>query len=85
MAETSTVARPYAKAAFEFAQAQGALDAWSGMLASAAQVATNDAMLADVHLVASHVKSGRLRVLAVTGAERSPVMPTVPSEPSEPM
>ena len=48
MAETSTVARPYAKAAFEFAQAQGALDAWSGMLASAAQVANNDAMLADV-------------------------------------
>lgn len=37
MAETSTVARPYAKAAFEYARDQKALEAWSGHLASAAQ------------------------------------------------
>lgn len=48
MAETSTVARPYAKAAFEFAHAQGALEAWSDMLVSAALVADDDAMRGDV-------------------------------------
>lgn len=41
MAVTSTVARPYAKAAFEFANAQGALEAWSDMLGTAAQVAND--------------------------------------------
>ncbi|WP_136065067.1 F0F1 ATP synthase subunit delta [Modicisalibacter radicis] len=44
MAETSTVARPYAKAAFEFAHAQGALQAWSEMLTLAARVVADDAM-----------------------------------------
>jgi tripartite-type tricarboxylate transporter receptor subunit TctC len=34
-----------------------------------------DAMMADVHLVAPHAQSGRLRVLAVTSTERSSVMP----------
>ena len=38
-----------------------------------------DAMLADVHLVAPHAKSGRLRVLAVTASDRSAVMPEVPT------
>jgi len=44
MAETSTVARPYAKAAFEFAHAQGVLQAWSEMLTLAARVVADDAM-----------------------------------------
>ncbi|MBZ9539698.1 F0F1 ATP synthase subunit delta [Modicisalibacter tunisiensis] len=44
MAETSTVARPYAKAAFEFAHAQKALEAWSEMLTLAAGVVADDAM-----------------------------------------
>lgn len=48
MAESSTVARPYAKAAFEFAHAQGALEAWSDMLAAAARVAADDEMRARV-------------------------------------
>jgi F-type H+-transporting ATPase subunit delta len=39
MAEMSTVARPYAKAAFEYALGKKALDDWSGMLATLAQVA----------------------------------------------
>ena len=39
MAEVSTVARPYAKAAFEYAQEKGALTQWSNMLAQASAVA----------------------------------------------
>lgn len=42
MAELATLARPYAKAAFEYALAANALDQWSGMLALAAQVAQQD-------------------------------------------
>jgi tripartite-type tricarboxylate transporter receptor subunit TctC len=38
-----------------------------------------DVMIADVHLVAPHEKSGRLRVLAVTSTERSSVLPGVPT------
>jgi len=44
MAEVSTVARPYAKAAFEYAQEKGALTQWSDMLATAAAVAANSDM-----------------------------------------
>lgn len=39
MAESSTVARPYAKAAFEFARDKQALKAWSQSLSLAARVA----------------------------------------------
>jgi F-type H+-transporting ATPase subunit delta len=39
MAELSTLARPYAKAAFEFANAHGALAKWSAMFATLAGVA----------------------------------------------
>lgn len=39
MAETTTIARPYAQAAFELAQAEKALPAWSEMLNLAAAVA----------------------------------------------
>ena len=38
MAEPSTVARPYAEAAFKLADQAGALAKWSGMLAALAQV-----------------------------------------------
>ena len=38
MSETLTLARPYARAAFETARAANALPAWSGKLAFAAQV-----------------------------------------------
>ncbi|RUO19142.1 F0F1 ATP synthase subunit delta [Aliidiomarina haloalkalitolerans] len=41
MSEYTTVARPYAKAAFDFAVEQGALDKWHGMLAFATEVAQN--------------------------------------------
>jgi F-type H+-transporting ATPase subunit delta len=42
MAERATVARPYAKAAFTFAQEQGRLDAWSNWLATARAVVQSD-------------------------------------------
>jgi len=35
MAELSTLARPYARAAFEYADANSALDAWLDQLAAA--------------------------------------------------
>lgn len=44
MAELATLARPYAKAAFEYALAANALTKWSEMLALAAQVAQQDAV-----------------------------------------
>lgn len=42
MAELTTLARPYAKAAFEYAQAQQQLAAWSAMLSLAAAVSQDD-------------------------------------------
>ena len=44
MAETSTLARPYARAAFEFARDSGALSGWSTQLATAAAVTQDGAM-----------------------------------------
>lgn len=41
MAELTTVARPYAKAAFEFARDKGALADWSAMLALASLLASD--------------------------------------------
>lgn len=42
MAELSTLARPYARAAFEFAHSRGQLDQWSGALATAAGVSADE-------------------------------------------
>ena len=44
MAETITVARPYAQAAFLFANSQNALKDWSEMLALLAAIVSNDDM-----------------------------------------
>lgn len=44
MAELTTLARPYAKAAFEAALQSNALDAWSKMLALAAAVSGDEAV-----------------------------------------
>ena len=44
MAEKSTIARPYAVAAFELAKEQGELAKWSDMLGFAAVVVTDDVM-----------------------------------------
>lgn len=58
MAENITLARPYAKAAFEIAQEHDRLDDWSSFLAVAAEVVENP----DFHalLGSPHVVSGRL-------------------------
>ena len=47
MINTQTLARPYAKAAFEFAGSAGRIDAWSGMLSLAA-VAVEVPQIADL-------------------------------------
>ena len=44
MAELTTLARPYAKAAFEYAQGKQQLAAWSAMLGLAAAVSADDTM-----------------------------------------
>lgn len=44
MSELTTVARPYATAAFDFANAKSAIDAWQAMLVFAAEVSKNDSM-----------------------------------------
>ena len=46
MAELSTIARPYAEAAFDLARGKNALPAWSGMLELVAAVATDARMSA---------------------------------------
>lgn len=46
MSELNTVARPYSKAAFEYAQEHGNLDQWTNGLALAAEVA-KDSLLAE--------------------------------------
>ncbi|WP_075183357.1 F0F1 ATP synthase subunit delta [Pantoea sp. 1.19] len=46
MSEYITVARPYAKAAFDFAVEHQSLDRWQQMLAFAAEVARNEQMTA---------------------------------------
>lgn len=44
MAELSTLARPYAKAAFQVALQDGALDPWSKMLSVSASVTANESV-----------------------------------------
>lgn len=44
MADITTIARPYAKAAFDFAVENSAVDQWAEMLAFAGQVAADDTM-----------------------------------------
>ena len=44
MAELSTLARPYAKAAFEYALDKNGLDQWSSQLATVAAVAADEGM-----------------------------------------
>lgn len=58
MAELSTLARPYAKAAFQVALQDSALDSWSGMLGVASAVTgeeTVSALLTDPSLSSEHV------------------------------
>ncbi|AGG90836.1 F0F1 ATP synthase subunit delta [Rhodanobacter denitrificans] len=66
MAQAITLARPYARAAFEVAHTAGTLDAWSQALAFAAAVAKdprvaglgNDPRVLPTQLVALHLPAG---------------------------
>lgn len=55
MAENSTIARPYAQAAFDIAQAKSELAAWSDMIALAAMVAADDRMATAID--SPHIKN----------------------------
>ncbi len=65
MAEFTTVARPYAKAAFEFAIAANALQNWSDMVGFAAAVVADSQMqslLTSPHLTAEQQQDAMLKV-----------------------
>lgn len=49
MSELTTIARPYAKAAFDFALEQGQLDKWQAMLQFSACVAENEEVKTFIH------------------------------------
>jgi F-type H+-transporting ATPase subunit delta len=90
--ETATLARPYARAAFELASGQQALDAWSTQLAAAAGIAAdprviamnNDPRIEPAQLAAMHRPEGVdadtpfARFLAVMADNRRlPLLPDV--------
>ncbi len=67
MAEPSTVARPYAEAAFKLADAHGKLAEWSGMLANLAAVAADGrirAAIGDPNLQAAKVAGLFIAILS---------------------
>jgi F-type H+-transporting ATPase subunit delta len=67
MAERSTIARPYAEAAFRIADSSGKLPEWATMLAALAEVAGNErvkATIADPNMPAPKVAGVFISVLA---------------------
>lgn len=62
MINTQTLARPYAKAAFEFASAAGRIDAWSGMLSLAA-VAVDVPQVAELLKNPRHTSESKVKTL----------------------
>lgn len=67
MAERSTIARPYAEAAFRIADSSGKLPEWATMLAALAEVAANErvkATIADPNMPAPKVAGVFISVLA---------------------
>jgi F-type H+-transporting ATPase subunit delta len=70
MAEPSTVARPYAEAAFKLADGAGALAKWSDMLAGLAQVGQDArvrAAVADPNLPEAKVAGLFISILSLSG------------------
>jgi len=66
MSELTTLARPYAKAAFEFAQSNDQLQNWSDMLSFCAAVVTNEALaefLDNPGLTRAEASSAMLKVV----------------------
>jgi F-type H+-transporting ATPase subunit delta len=66
MAEKATIARPYAKAIFELAEAGGALARWSGVLATLVEIARVPAVVAliDAPEVTAEKRAGVLIEIA---------------------
>jgi len=67
MAESSTIARPYAEAVFRLADAQGKLAEWSGALANLAAVASDErirAAVGDPNLSAAKVAGLFIAILS---------------------
>jgi len=70
VAEPSTVARPYAEAAFKLADASGSLAQWSQMLAGLAQMGRDErvrAAVADPNLADAKVAGLFISVLSLSG------------------
>ncbi|WP_100753468.1 F0F1 ATP synthase subunit delta [Vibrio salilacus] len=63
MSDLTTIARPYAKAAFDFAVDKGQLDQWGQMLSFAAQVANNEQIK---ELLTSSLSADKLAEIFVT-------------------
>jgi F-type H+-transporting ATPase subunit delta len=63
MSDLTTIARPYAKAAFDFAVEKGQLDLWSQMLTFAAEVTQNEQMK---ELLSSSMAAERLAEVFVS-------------------
>ncbi|NIY84570.1 F0F1 ATP synthase subunit delta [Vibrio hepatarius] len=63
MSDLTTIARPYAKAAFDFAVGKGQLDQWGQMLSFAAEVANNEQMK---ELLTGSVSADKLADIFVT-------------------
>ncbi len=63
MAELTTIARPYAKAAFDFAIEQDAVDSWAEMLTFVALVSENETMQP---LLAGSLASTKLAALFIS-------------------
>ncbi|WP_159657277.1 F0F1 ATP synthase subunit delta [Vibrio atypicus] len=68
MSDLTTIARPYAKAAFDFAVEKGELDQWGQMLTFAAEVVQNDDM---ANLLSSSLTAEKLAeiFIAVCGEQ----------------
>lgn len=68
MSDLTTIARPYAKAAFDFAAEKQQLDQWGQMLAFAAEVAKNEQMH---ELLTSSVSASKLAetFIAICGVQ----------------
>ncbi|PMH45407.1 F0F1 ATP synthase subunit delta [Vibrio sp. 10N.286.49.B3] len=62
MSDLTTIARPYAKAAFDFALEKGQLDQWVEMLAFAAEVAKND----EVRELMGSTSAGKMAEIFIT-------------------
>ena len=69
MAELSTLARPYAKAAFEYARENDALSTWAEQLATAAAVTLNSAMASTLNSPAMTAEQQSAVLVEICGDE----------------